>query len=59
MAPMGNASSSSTQVTVADILQEIEIEVKTAADANGELALGEALRVLDALAVRLVGGEPR
>ena len=59
MAPMGNASSSSTQVTVADILQEIEIEVKTAADANGELALGEAVRVLDALAVRLVGGEPR
>mmetsp|Transcript_12133 Transcript_12133/g.28422 ORF Transcript_12133/g.28422 Transcript_12133/m.28422 type:complete len:915 (-) Transcript_12133:516-3260(-) len=56
---MGNASSSSTQVTVADILQEIEIEVKTAADANGELALGEAVRVLDALAVRLVGGEPR
>eukprot|EP00614_Pseudopedinella_elastica_P023318 CAMPEP_0172630372 /NCGR_PEP_ID=MMETSP1068-20121228/173369_1 /TAXON_ID=35684 /ORGANISM="Pseudopedinella elastica, Strain CCMP716" /LENGTH=42 /DNA_ID= /DNA_START= /DNA_END= /DNA_ORIENTATION= len=42
---MGNASSSSTQVTVADILQEIEIEVKTAADANGELALGEAVRV--------------
>ena len=59
MAPMGNASSSSTQVTVAVILQEIEIEVKTAADANGELALGEAVRVLDALAVRLVGGEPR